>query len=48
MNLSQVIIQILYPGDYLIDFAKNIISSNSDLNFENYENISEKLTAVIY
>ena len=34
----------LYPGDYLIDFAKNIVSSNSDLNFENYENISEKLT----
>jgi arginyl-tRNA synthetase len=35
----------LYPGDYLIDFANNIISLNSDLNFENYENISEKLTA---
>ena len=34
----------LYPGDYLIDFANNIISSNSDLNFDNYENISEKLT----
>jgi arginyl-tRNA synthetase len=34
----------LYPGDYLIDFAKNIVSSNSDLNFESYENISEKLT----
>ena len=34
----------LYPGDYLINFAKNIISSNNDLNFENYENLSEKLT----
>ena len=34
----------LYPGDYLTDFAKNIISSNNDLNFENYENLSEKLT----
>ena len=34
----------LYPGDYLIDFAKNIISSNNDLNFENYEILSEKLT----
>ena len=34
----------LYPGDYLIDFANNIISSNSDLNFDNYEDISEKLT----
>ena len=27
----------LYPGDYLIDFANNIISSNSDLNFDNYD-----------
>ena len=34
----------LYPGDYLIDFANKIISSNSDLNFDNYEDISEKLT----
>ena len=34
----------LYPGDYLIDFAKNIISSNSNLNFDNYEALSEKLT----
>ena len=34
----------LYPGDYLIDFANNIVSSNPDFNFENYENISEKLT----
>ena len=34
----------LYPGDYLIDFAKNIISSNIDLNFENYEDLSKKLT----
>ena len=34
----------LYPGDYLIDFANNIISSNSDLNFDSYEDISEKLT----
>ncbi len=33
----------LYPGDYLIDFAKNI-SSNSNLNFDNYNEISEKLT----
>ena len=36
----------LYPGDYLIDFANNIASSNSNLNFEEYENISEKLTAL--
>jgi arginyl-tRNA synthetase len=34
----------LYPGDYLTDFANNIISSNSDLNFDNYDNVSEKLT----
>ena len=33
----------LYPGDYLIDFAKNI-SSNSNLNFDNYDEISDKLT----
>ena len=33
----------LYPGDYLIDFAKNI-STNSNLNFDNYDEISEKLT----
>ncbi|MBD1165789.1 arginine--tRNA ligase [Pelagibacterales bacterium SAG-MED10] len=33
----------LYPGDYLLDFAKNI-SSNSNLNFDNYDEISEKLT----
>ena len=34
----------LYPGDYLIDFANNIISSNTSLNFDNYEDVSEKLT----
>jgi arginyl-tRNA synthetase len=34
----------LYPGDYLIDFANNIISLNSDLNFDNYDDVSEKLT----
>jgi arginyl-tRNA synthetase len=36
----------LYPGDYLIDFAKNIVSSNSDINFDNYDDISEKLTTL--
>ena len=36
----------LYPGDYLIDFANNIINSNSDLNYDTYEGISEKLTAL--
>ena len=33
----------LYPGDYLIDFAKNIISSNNDINFDNYNEIEQKL-----
>ena len=33
----------LYPGDYLIDFANNIFTSNSDLNYDTYEDISEKL-----
>tara|TARA_B100000029_G_scaffold66304_1_gene59162 strand:- start:5258 stop:6991 length:1734 start_codon:yes stop_codon:yes gene_type:complete len=36
----------LYPGDYLIDFAKNIIKSNKQIDFENFENISEKLTSL--
>ena len=36
----------LYPGDYLIDFAKNIVSSNSDINFDNYDDISKKLTTL--
>ena len=36
----------LYPGDYLIDFANNIVSSNSNLNFENYESISKELSAL--
>ena len=34
----------LYPGDYIKDFAQNIIKSNNDLNFENFESISENLT----
>ena len=34
----------LYPGDYLIDFAKNITTEQKDLNFENFEKISTELT----
>ena len=34
----------LYPGDYLIDFAQNIINSNNKINFDNFEKISEELT----
>ena len=36
----------LYPGDYLIDFAKNIVSSNPDINFDDYNDIIEKLTSL--
>ena len=34
----------LYPGDYLINFAKNILNSNKGIDFKNFENISEELT----
>jgi len=34
----------LYPGDYLIDIAKNIINQNKDINFDNFEIISNELT----
>ena len=34
----------LYPGDYLIDIAKNIIKHNEKLNFDNFEKISKELT----
>jgi arginyl-tRNA synthetase len=33
----------LYPGEYLLDIAKNITESNKDLNFDNFENISKEL-----
>tara|TARA_B100000780_G_scaffold244109_1_gene187587 strand:+ start:6 stop:1739 length:1734 start_codon:yes stop_codon:yes gene_type:complete len=36
----------LYPGDYLIDIAKNIIENNKDLDFNKFENISKKLTSL--
>tara|TARA_B100000795_G_scaffold128352_1_gene95642 strand:- start:139 stop:1872 length:1734 start_codon:yes stop_codon:yes gene_type:complete len=36
----------LYPGDYLIDIAKNIIVNNKDLNFDKFENISKELTLI--
>ncbi|MDB4845950.1 arginine--tRNA ligase [Candidatus Pelagibacter sp.] len=34
----------LYPGEYLLDIAKNIIHNNKNLKFDNYENITKKLT----
>ena len=36
----------LYPGDYLIDFAKNILGSKKDIDFKNFEKISDELTAL--
>ena len=35
--------EYLYPGDYLIDFANNIVSSNPDLNFDD-NNIKATVT----
>ena len=34
----------LYPGDYIIQIAKNIINDNKGLDFKNFEKISDKLT----
>ena len=34
----------LYPGDYLIDFAQNIIDLNKKIDFKDFNKISEKLT----
>ena len=36
----------LYPGDYLIDIAKNITDNNDDLNFDKFEDISKELTLI--
>ena len=33
----------LYPGDYLIDIADNIINNNKNLKFENFDSIKDKL-----
>ena len=44
MKTFQLKIQILYPGDYLVDIAKNIIKSNKDLKFDKFEDISKELT----
>jgi arginyl-tRNA synthetase len=34
----------LYPGDYLIDIAKNIIAENKNLKFDKFEDVSKELT----
>ncbi len=36
----------LYPGDYLINFAQNIINSDKKKDFKNFEKISEELTVL--
>ncbi len=36
----------LYPGDYLINFAQNIINSNHKIDFQNFDKISDKLTSL--
>ena len=36
----------LYPGDYLIDFAQNIINSNKKMDFKDFNKISDELTAL--
>ena len=33
----------LYPGDYLIDIAKNIVETNKNIKFDNFESISNEL-----
>jgi len=34
----------LYPGDYLIDIARNIINNNKEFKFDNFNDISDELT----
>jgi len=34
----------LYPGDYVVDIAKNIIDNNKNLKFNHFDDVSKKLT----
>ena len=34
----------LYPGDYLVEIAQNIISENKQLKFDNFNKIAQELT----
>jgi len=34
----------LYPGDYLVDIAKNIIDNNKNLQFDKFDHVSKELT----
>ena len=36
----------LYPGDYLIDFAQNILNSNKNIDFKNFDKIYQELTSL--
>ncbi len=36
----------LYPGDYLIDFAQNIIKANKNIDFKDYDKIFDKLATL--
>ena len=36
----------LYPGDYLINFAENIINSNKKIDFNDFDKISDELTSL--
>jgi len=36
----------LYPGDYLNDFAQNILNSNKNIDFKNFEKISQQLNSL--
>ena len=36
----------LYPGEYLIDFAQNIINSNKKIDFEDFDKISNELATL--
>ena len=36
----------LYPGDYLIGFAQNILNSNKNIDFKNFDKISQELTSL--
>ena len=44
MKNFQLKIQILYPGDYLIDIAKNIINTNKKLKFDKFDDVSKEFT----
>ncbi len=36
----------LYPGEYIIEIAKNIINDNKNVDFNNFDKITKKLTSL--